>query len=97
MADNRQDLLLVAEMMSIGKSRHMRMWSSINSLSEPMDLLFCGHRPCEADGTRAPGAMNFSHRDNRGNPPIRPFLVMSWTQTVTSPSHPRQPQRESAG
>jgi len=38
-----EKLLPVAEMISIGNSRHVRMWWSMNSLSEPMDLLFCGY------------------------------------------------------
>jgi len=61
--------LLLAEMISIGKGRHVRMWWSLNSPNEPMDLLFCGHRTCGEDGTPPSGAVNFSPRDNRGQSP----------------------------
>ena len=44
-----EEPLLVAEMISIGNSRHVRMWWSVNSPSEPIDLLFCGHRTYRED------------------------------------------------
>jgi len=46
--------LTVAEMISIGNIRHVRIWWSMNSLSEPMDLLFDSHRTRGEDGTRPP-------------------------------------------
>ena len=44
--DELEEPLPVAEMISIRNSRHVRMWWSMNLPSEPMDLLFCGHRSC---------------------------------------------------
>jgi len=49
--DDPEDSLPVAEMISIGNSRPVGMWWSMNSPSEPMDLLFCGHRTRGEDGT----------------------------------------------
>jgi len=43
--------LLVAEMISIGNSRHVHIWWSMNSPSKPMDLLFCGHGTRGENGT----------------------------------------------
>jgi len=67
--DDPEEPLPVAEMISIGNSRHLRAWWSVNSPSEPMDLLFCGHRTPGEDGTSPPGAVNFGPRDNRGQSP----------------------------
>jgi len=67
--DNPQEPLPVAEMISIGNSRHVRMWWSMNSPSEPMDLLFCGHHTGGEDGTHPPGAVNFGPCENRGQFP----------------------------
>ena len=67
--DNPEEPLPVAEMISIRNSWHVRMWWSMNKLSEPMDLLFCGHRTCGEDATPPPGASNFGPRDNRGQSP----------------------------
>ena len=49
--DDPEEPLTVAEMISIGNSRHLRMWWSMNSAREPMDLLCCGHRTRGEDGT----------------------------------------------
>ena len=49
--DHREEPQPVAEMSSIGNSRHVRMWSSMNWLSDPMELLLCGHRTRGEDGT----------------------------------------------
>jgi len=49
--DDSEEPLPVAEMISIRNWRHVRMWWSMNSPSEPMDLLFGGHRPSREDGT----------------------------------------------
>jgi len=49
--DDPEEPVPVAQMISIGNSRHIRMWWSMNSPSEPMDLLFCGHCTHGEDGT----------------------------------------------
>jgi len=67
--DDPEEPLPVAEMLSIRNSRHVRMWWSMNSPSESMDLLFCGHHTRGEDGTPPPGAMNFGPPDNRGQSP----------------------------
>jgi len=67
--DDPEEPLPVAEMISIGNSRLGRMWWSMNSPSEPMDLLFCGHGTRGEDGSPPPGAVNFGPRDNRGQSP----------------------------
>jgi len=46
--------LPVAEMISNGNSKHVHMWWSMNSASEPMDLLFWGHRTRGQYGTPSP-------------------------------------------
>jgi len=48
--DLEEPLLPVAKMISIGNSRHVRIWWSMNSPSQPMDLLLCGHCPLEEMG-----------------------------------------------
>jgi len=95
--NDHEERLLVAEMISIGTSRHVHMWWSINAPSQDMDLLFCGHGTCREDGTPPPGAINFGPHDNRANIPTCPFIVMNRTQKATSPSRPLQPKGESAG
>ena len=67
--DDPEEPLPIAEMISIRNSRHVRMWWSMNSPSEPMDLLFCGHRTSGEDGTPPSGAVNFGPRDNWGQSP----------------------------
>jgi len=67
--DDPEAPLLVAEMSSIGNSRHVRMWWSLNSPSKPVDLLFCGQRTRGEDTTPPPGAVNFGRCDNRGQSP----------------------------
>jgi len=57
--DDPETPLPVAEMISIGNSRHVHMWWSMNSLSEPFDLLFCGYRTCGEDGTPPPQCSEF--------------------------------------
>jgi len=57
--DDPEEPLLVAEMISIGNSRHVRMWWSMNSLSEPIDLPFCGHRTRGEDGSPPPWHREF--------------------------------------
>jgi len=54
--DDPEEPLLVAEMISIENGRHVRMWLSMNSQREPMDLLFYGHRTRGEDGTPPPAA-----------------------------------------
>jgi len=45
------------------------MWWSMNSPTEPMDLLFCGPRTRGEDGTPPCGADSFDPRENRGQSP----------------------------
>ena len=67
--DNPEEPLLLAEMIRITNSRHVRIWWSLNSLSEPMDLVFCAHRSTNTeDSTPAPGNLRFDTRDNWGTP-----------------------------
>jgi len=68
--DDPKEPLRVPDRTSIGNCRYVRMWWSMNSpTSEPMDLLFCGHRTGGEDGTPPPGAVNFGPRDHRGQSP----------------------------
>ena len=67
--DDPEEPLPVAEMISIRNSRHVRMWWLLNSLTGPMDLLFCGHCSRGEDGTPPPDAVNFGPRDNRRQSP----------------------------
>ena len=60
-----EELLLVAEMISIGNSRHVHICWSINSPSEPMDWLFCSHHTRGEDATPPP-AVNFGPCDDWG-------------------------------
>jgi len=71
--DDPEEPLPVAEMISIGNSRHDRMWWSMNSPSEPMDLLFCSYRTRGEEGTSSPSAVNFGPRDTRSQSP-NPFI-----------------------
>jgi len=67
--DDYEAPLPVAEMISIGNSRHVPMWWLMNSLIEPMDLDFCGHRTPRADGTPPPSAVRFRPCDIKGQSP----------------------------
>jgi len=67
--DDLEEPLLLAEMIRITNSRHVRIWWSLNPPSEPMDLLFCAHHSTNTeDSTPAPGGLWFDPRDNRGTP-----------------------------
>jgi len=68
--DDPEELLPLAEMIRITNSRHVRIWSSLNPPSEPMDLLFCCHRRNDTENsTPPPSEIRFAPRDNRGPPP----------------------------
>ena len=67
--DDPEEPLPVDEMISIGNSRHVHMWWSMDSPSEPMNLLCCGHRPRREGGTPPPGAVYFGPRDNKSQSP----------------------------
>jgi len=54
LVDDTEEPLPVSEMISIKNCRHVRMLWSMNSPSEPMDLLFYGHRTHGEDGTTPP-------------------------------------------
>jgi len=92
-----EERLPAAEMISIGNSRHVRMWWSMNGPSELMDQLFCGHRTGGKDGAPPPAASILALVIIGANLPICLFIVISQTQTASSPSCPLQPQRDSPG
>ena len=67
--DNPGEPLLLAEMIRITNSRHVRIWWSLNPPSEPMDLLLCAHRSTNTeDSTPTSGNLRFDPCYNRGNP-----------------------------
>ena len=61
--------LPLAEMMSISTDVHVRMWWAMNTQSEPMDILFYGHRTQGEDGTPAPVGFDFASRHDRDPSP----------------------------
>jgi len=54
--------LPLAEMIAISTEVHVRTWWSMNMQSEPMDMLFYGHRIQGENGTPAPVGFNFASR-----------------------------------
>jgi len=65
-----EEPLRLAKMIRITNSPLVRIWWSLNPLSEPMDLLFGCHRRNETeDSTPPPSEIRFAPRDNRGPPP----------------------------
>jgi len=61
--------LPLAEMIPISTDVHVRQWRAINTHSEPMHMLFYGHRTQVEDGTPAPVGFNFVSRHNRDPSP----------------------------
>ena len=61
--------LPLAEMIPISTDAHVRTWWAMNTQSEPMDLLFYGHRTQGEDGTPAPVGFDFASRHNRDPSP----------------------------
>ena len=64
--------LLLGEMVPLLSDRDVRISWSMNTLNEPMDLLFYGHRQtADEDETPSPVtvSLSFSHRNNRGPSP----------------------------
>src|ERR1700761_7325741 len=61
--------LPLAEMIPISTDAHVCTWWAMNTQSEPMDLLFYGHRTQGEDGTPAPVGFDFASRHNRGPSP----------------------------
>ena len=61
--------LPLAEMISISTDTHVRTWWAMNTQSEPIDLLFYGHRPQGEDGTPAQVGFDFASRHNRDPSP----------------------------
>ena len=57
--------LPLAEMIPISTDVHVRTWRAINTQSEPMDILFYGHRTQGEDGTPAPVGFDSASRHNR--------------------------------
>jgi len=61
--------LLLAEMIPISNDVHVRTWWAMNTQSEPMDMLFYGHRTQGGDGTAARVGFDFASRHNRDPSP----------------------------
>ena len=61
--------LPLAEMIPISTDVHVRTWWAMNTQSEPMDMLFYGHRTQGEDGTPAPVGFDFASRHNRDPSP----------------------------
>ena len=61
--------LPLAEMIPISTDVHVRTWWAMNTQSEPMDMLFYGHRTQGEDGTPAPVGLDFASRHNRDPSP----------------------------
>jgi len=61
--------LPLAEMIPISTDVHVRTWWAMNTQSEPMDMLFYGHRTQGEDGTPAPVGFDFASRHNRDPTP----------------------------
>src|SRR5205807_3411379 len=64
------ELLPLGEMVPLYSDWDVHIWWSTNTLNEPMDLLFYGHREtADEDGTPSPVNLFFSPRNSRGPPP----------------------------
>jgi len=61
--------LPLAEMIPISTDVHVRTWWAMNTQSEPMDMLFYGHRIQGEDGTPAPVGFDFASCHNRDPSP----------------------------
>jgi len=65
--DDSEQTLLLAKMIRITNTKHVRIWWSLNLPSKPIDLLFCAHRSTNTDdSTPAPGELWFDPRDSWG-------------------------------
>ena len=65
-----EEPLPLGEMVPFLSDWDVRIWWSPNTLSEPMDLLFYGHRQtADEDETPSPVSLAFSRRNNRGPSP----------------------------
>jgi len=61
--------LPLAEMIPISTEVQVSTWWTMNPQSEPMDMLFYGHRTQVEDGTPAPLGLDFASRHNRDPSP----------------------------
>ena len=61
--------LPLAEMIPISTDVDVRTWWAMNTQSDPMDMLFYGHRTQGEDGTPAPVGFDFASRHNRDPSP----------------------------
>ena len=61
--------LPLTEMIPISTDVHVRTWWAMNTQSEPMDMLFYGHRTQGEDGTPAPVGFDFASHHNRDPSP----------------------------
>ena len=67
--ENPEQPLPLAEMIPISTDVHVCTWWAMNTQSEPMDMLFYGHRTQGVDGTPAPVGFDFASRHNRDPSP----------------------------
>ena len=65
--EHSEQPLPLAEMIPISTDAHIRTWGAMNTPSEPMDMVFYGHRTQGEDGTPAPVGFDFAIRHN-GDP-----------------------------
>ena len=59
----------VTNTIPISTDVHVRTWWAMNTQSEPIDMLFYGHRTQEEDRTPAPVGFDFASRHNRDPSP----------------------------
>ena len=67
--DDPVQLLPLAEMIPMSTDAHVRTWWAINTQSEPIDMIFYGHRTQKEDRTPAPVGFDFASRHNRDPSP----------------------------
>jgi len=68
--DDSEEALMFAEMISLGNTRHVCMWWSMHWPSQPLDLLFGGHRTRGKNVTPPPPRRpKFGSCDNRVQSP----------------------------
>ena len=67
--DDPEHPLPLAEMIPMSTATHVRTWWAMNTLREPMDMLFYGHHTQGENGTPAPIGFDFGSRDNRDPSP----------------------------
>jgi len=61
--------LPLGEMVPLLSDRDVLIWWSTNTLNEPIDLLFYGHRQTADEDETPPISLSFASRNHRGPPP----------------------------